>query len=152
MAKALRAIVDKEKADFVVMGKQAIDDDSNQTGQMLAGLLSWPQVAFASKITIADKKAAVTREIDGGLQDVECSLPAVFTCDLRLNEPRFATLPNIMKAKKKPLETIEPAALKLDLTPHLKVVAVDEPPKRQAGVKVETVAELVTKLKANAIL
>jgi electron transfer flavoprotein beta subunit len=152
VAKALRALVDKEKADFVVMGKQAIDDDSNQTGQMLAGLLNWPQVTFASKITIADKKATVTREIDGGLQDVECSLPAVLTCDLCLNEPRFATLPNIMKAKKKPLETIEPAALNVDMTPHLKVISVEEPAKRQAGIKVETVQELVSKLKANAIL
>ena len=153
VAKALRALVDKEKADFVLMGKQAIDDDSNQTGQMLAGLLSWPQVTFASKLAIAaDKKVVATREIDGGLQDVECALPAVFTCDLRLNEPRFATLPNIMKAKKKPLETLEAAALQIDFTPRLKIVTVDEPPKRQAGIKVETVGELVDKLKKNAIL
>jgi electron transfer flavoprotein beta subunit len=133
-----------------MLGKQAIDDDSNQTGQMLAGLLGWPQATFASKVEIADGRATVKREVDGGLETVEVALPAVITTDLRLNEPRYATLPNIMKAKKKPLETITPAALGVDVTPRLAVLKVVEPPKRKGGGRVADVHELVAKLRQEA--
>ena len=134
----------------MVCGKQAIDDDANQTGQMLAALAAWPQATFASKLVVADGKATVTREIDGGLETLQLSLPAVVTTDLRLNEPRYATLPNIMKAKKKPLDTVKPDALGVDVTPRLKTLKVVEPAKRSAGVKVADVAELVNKLKNEA--
>jgi electron transfer flavoprotein beta subunit len=140
VAKCLKALVEREKIDLAILGKQAIDDDSNQTGQMLAALLGWPQATFASKIEIGDGKATVTREVDGGLETDEIVLPAVITTDLRLNEPRYASLPNIMKAKKKPL----------DAAPRLKILKVTEPPKRVAGVKVATVQELVDKLKNEA--
>jgi electron transfer flavoprotein beta subunit len=131
----------------VILGKQAIDDDCNQTGQMLAALADLPQATFASKVEVADGKAKVTREVDGGLETVEVTLPAVVTTDLRLNEPRYVTLPNIMKAKKKPLETVKPAELDVDVAPRLKTLKVSEPPKRGAGVKVPDVATLVEKLK-----
>jgi electron transfer flavoprotein beta subunit len=134
----------------VILGKQAIDDDSNQTGQMLAALLGWPQGTFASKITIADGKAAVIREVDGGLMTVELKMPVVVTTDLRLNEPRYASLPNIMKAKKKPIDEKTPEALGVDVTPRLKVLKVEEPPRRVAGRKLKTVAELVQALKTEA--
>ena len=150
VAKLLKALVDKEQPQLVILGKQAIDDDCNQTGQMLAALLGWGQGTFASKIAAGDGKVAVTREIDGGLETVELKLPAVVTADLRLNEPRYASLPNIMKAKKKPLETVTPDALGVDVTPRLKTVKVAEPPKRQAGIKVPDVATLVDKLKNEA--
>ena len=150
VAKALQAIVAKENPKLVILGKQAIDDDCNQTGQMLAGLLGWPQAAFISKITPAGDHADVTREIDGGLESLTIKLPAVVTTDLRLNEPRYVTLPNIMKAKKKPLEVIKPAALGVDVAPRLATLKVEEPPKRGAGVKVADVAELVNKLKNEA--
>ncbi len=150
VAKLLKALVDKEAPGLVVLGKQAIDDDSNQTGQMLAALLSWPQATFASKVETAGESVKVTREIDGGLETLELKLPAVITTDLRLNEPRYATLPNIMKAKKKPLDTTSPAALGVDVTPRLKTLRVEEPPKRQGGGKVADVAELVAKLKNEA--
>jgi electron transfer flavoprotein beta subunit len=150
VAKLLKALVDKEQPKLVILGKQAIDDDSNQTGQMLAALLGWPQATFASKVVIAGDKATVTREVDGGLETVEIGLPAVVTTDLRLNEPRYATLPNIMKAKKKPLETIKPADLGVDVAPRLSTLKVVEPPKRQAGIRVADVAELVAKLKNEA--
>ncbi|MEM8988028.1 MAG: electron transfer flavoprotein subunit beta/FixA family protein [Pseudomonadota bacterium] len=150
VAKLLKGVVDEEKPDLVVLGKQAIDDDSNQTGQMLAALLGWGQGAFASKVEPADGKLAVTREVDGGLQTVSLSLPAIVTTDLRLNEPRYASLPNIMKAKKKPLDTKAPEDYGVDIAPRLSVVKVTEPPKREAGVKVETVADLVDKLKNEA--
>jgi electron transfer flavoprotein beta subunit len=150
VAKLVKAIVEKESPQLVIMGKQAIDDDSNQSGQMLAGLLGWPQSAFTSKIEIAGETAEVTREIDGGLERLSIKLPAVITTDLRLNEPRYVTLPNIMKAKKKPLETLKPDALGVDITPRLKTLKVQEPPKRGAGVKVTDVAELVAKLKTEA--
>ena len=140
VAKALKAIVDKEQPQLVIMGKQAIDDDCNQTGQMLAALLGWPQGTFASKVVPGDGGVTVTREIDGGLETVELTLPAVVTTDLRLNEPRYASLPNIMKAKKKPLETVKPEDLGVDLTPRLKTLKVAEPPKRSAGIKVGSVA------------
>ena len=149
-AKALKKIVEEQAPDLVLMGKQAIDGDNNATGQMLAALLGWPQATFASKVVIENGKAQVTREVDGGLQTIEVDLPAVITTDLRLNEPRYASLPNIMKARSKPLETKPLADLGLDLQPHLKVIKVAEPPKRQAGVKVETAAELVAKLKTEA--
>jgi electron transfer flavoprotein beta subunit len=150
VAKILKAVCDEEKPDFVITGKQAIDDDSNQTGQMLAALLDWPQATFAHKLELGDGKAKVEREIDGGLQTVEIKLPAVMTTDLRLNEPRYASLPNIMKAKKKPIAEKAPADLGVDTTPRLKVLKVAEPPKRQAGVKVKSVSELLDKLKNEA--
>ena len=150
VAKLLKTLVEKEGPQLVILGKQAIDDDANQTGQMLAALLGLPQATFASKVAIADGKATVTREIDGGLETLSMSLPAIVTTDLRLNEPRYATLPNIMKAKKKPLETVTPADLGVDVAPRLKTLKVEEPPKRSAGVKVADVAELVAKLKNEA--
>ena len=150
VAKLLKALCDREQPQLVICGKQAIDDDASQTGQMLAALADWPQAAFASKVVIADGKAAVTREIDGGLETLEISLPAVVTSDLRLNEPRYATLPNIMKAKKKQLDTVKPAELGVDVAPRLAVLKVSEPPKRSAGIKVADVAELVNKLKNEA--
>jgi len=150
VAKALKAIVAKESPGLVIMGKQAIDDDCNQSGQMLAALLNWPQAAFISKITPADGRAEVTREIDGGLERLAIKLPAVVTTDLRLNEPRYVTLPNIMKAKKKPLEIVKPEALGVDVAPRLATLKVEEPPKRGAGVKLADVAELVAKLKNEA--
>ncbi|MFM6985527.1 MAG: electron transfer flavoprotein subunit beta/FixA family protein [Hydrogenophaga sp.] len=150
VAKLLKALVDKEQPGLVILGKQAIDDDANQTGQMLAALADLPQATFASKVDIAGDKAKVTREIDGGLETLEVSLPAVVTTDLRLNEPRYVTLPNIMKAKKKPLETVKPEDLGVDVTPRLKTLKVAEPAKRGAGVKVPDVATLVDKLKNEA--
>jgi electron transfer flavoprotein beta subunit len=150
VAKLLKALVDKEAPGLVILGKQAIDDDCNQTGQMLAALTGLPQGTFASKVEVADGKIAVTREVDGGLETVSLSLPAVVTTDLRLNEPRYVTLPNIMKAKKKPLDTVKPADLGVDVTPRLKTLKVSEPPKRGAGVKVPDVATLVAKLKNEA--
>jgi electron transfer flavoprotein beta subunit len=149
-AKALQKIVQEQAPDLVLMGKQAIDGDNNAVGQMLAALLGWPQATFASKLEIDGGKAKVTREVDGGLQTIEVDLPAVVTTDLRLNEPRYASLPNIMKARTKPLETKQLNDLGLDLQPHLKVLKVAEPPKRQAGIKVETAADLVSKLKTEA--
>ena len=150
VAKILKAITEEENPDIVLLGKQAIDDDSNQTGQMLAALLDWPQGTFASEVAIADGKANVTREVDGGLQTVALQLPAVITTDLRLNEPRYASLPNIMKAKRKPIDTKAPADYGVDTAPRLEVLKVTEPPKREAGIKVESVAELVAKLKDEA--
>src|SRR5574337_1787611 len=150
VAKLLKAICQKESPQLVIMGKQAIDDDSNQTGQMLAALMGWPQATFASKVQLADGVATVTREIDGGLETLEIKLPAVVTTDLRLNEPRYVTLPNIMKAKKKPLDTVTPADLGVDIKPRLKTLKVTEPPARSAGVKVADVTELVAKLKNEA--
>ncbi|MDA7832509.1 electron transfer flavoprotein subunit beta/FixA family protein [Candidatus Pelagibacter sp.] len=150
VAKALQKIVEKEKPDLVFMGKQAIDDDCNQTGQMLSALLNWPQATFASKIEIKDKTLEVTREIDEGLETIEVNLPAIVTCDLRLNEPRYASLPNIMKSKKKPLEILTAADLGVDTTPRVEQIKVEEPPKRKAGIKVASVAELVSKLKNEA--
>ncbi|MBA3998798.1 MAG: electron transfer flavoprotein subunit beta [Candidatus Accumulibacter sp.] len=150
VAKLLKALCDKEQPQAVICGKQAIDDDANQTGQMLAALLGWPQATFASKVVLADGKATVTREVDGGLETLEIALPAVITTDLRLNEPRYATLPNIMKAKKKPLDTVTPDALGVDVAPRLKTLKVAEPAKRSAGVKVADVADLVAKLKNEA--
>ncbi|KHJ53066.1 electron transfer flavoprotein subunit beta [Aureimonas altamirensis] len=150
VAKVLRAIVEEEKPDLVILGKQAIDDDSNQTGQMLAALLGWPQGTFASKLDVADGRAEVTREVDGGLQTVSLALPAIVTTDLRLNEPRYASLPNIMKAKKKPLDERSAADMGLDLAPRLEVLKTAEPAKRQAGVKVGSVDELIGKLKTEA--
>ena len=150
VAKILQKIVDKEKPDLVFMGKQAIDDDCNQTGQMLSALLNWPQATFASKIEIKDKKLEVVREVDEGLETIEINMPAVVTCDLRLNEPRYASLPNIMKAKKKPIEQISASDLGVDTTPRVQQIKVEEPPKRKAGIKVTSVAELVQKLKNEA--
>jgi len=150
VAKLLKAVCDKEKPELVIMGKQAIDDDSNQTGQMLAALMGWAQATFASKVTIADGKAEVTREVDGGLETVSIKLPAVITTDLRLNEPRYVTLPNIMKAKKKPLENLKPDALGVDVTPRLATLKVTDPPKRKAGIKVPDAAALVDKLRNEA--
>mgnify|MGYP000974642061 FL=1 len=150
VAKLLKAVVDKEQPTLVVLGKQAIDDDSNQTGQMLAALLGWPQATFASKVEVAGDKVQVTREIDGGLETLALPLPAVITTDLRLNEPRYATLPNIMKAKKKPLDTLKPADLGVDVTPRLTTLKVVEPAARSAGVKVADVAQLIEKLKNEA--
>ena len=150
VAKLLKAVADKEAPHLLILGKQAIDDDANQTGQMLAALLGWSQATFASKVVIADGKATVTREIDGGLETIEVTLPTVITADLRLNEPRYATLPNIMKAKKKPMEIVKPADLGVDVMPRLVTVSVSEPPKRSAGVKVADVATLVEKLKNEA--
>ena len=150
VAKLLKAVVDKEQPRLVILGKQAIDDDSNQTGQMLAALLGWPQATFASKLEVTGDSVRVTREIDGGLETLALPLPAVITTDLRLNEPRYATLPNIMKAKKKPLETIKPADLGVDVTPRLTTLKVVEPARRSAGVLVADVAQLVEKLKNEA--
>jgi len=150
VAKVLKALVDKEQPQLVILGKQAIDDDSNQTGQMLAALANLPQGTFASKVEVAGAKVNVTREVDGGLETVSLNLPAVVTTDLRLNEPRYVTLPNIMKAKKKPLETVTPAALGVDVAPRIKTLKVAEPPKRSAGIKVPDVATLVSKLKNDA--
>ena len=150
VAKLLKALCDKEAPQLVICGKQAIDDDANQTGQMLAALQGWPQATFASKVVIADGKASVTREIDGGLETLAISLPAVVSTDLRLNEPRYATLPNIMKAKKKTLNTLKPDALGVDVSPRLTTLRVSEPPKRSTGIKVADVAQLVDKLKNEA--
>ena len=150
VAKLLKALVDREQPGLVIMGKQAIDDDMNATGQMLAALLGWPQGTFASKLIIEGTTLTVTREIDGGLETLSLDLPAVITTDLRLNEPRYASLPNIMKARKKPIETIKPDALGVDPAPRLKMIRVVEPAKRQAGVKVGSVAELVQKLRTEA--
>jgi electron transfer flavoprotein beta subunit len=150
VAKLLKALADKEQPQLIILGKQAIDDDSNQTGQMLAALLGWPQATFASKVVLEEGKVTVTREVDGGLETVALSLPAVVTTDLRLNEPRYVTLPNIMKAKKKPLETIKPEDLGVDVTPRLKTLKVVEPAKRSAGIKVPDVATLVAKLRTEA--
>ena len=147
VAKLLKAIVDKESPEIVIVGKQAIDDDSNQTGQMLAALLGWPQGTFASKLELTDGKARVVREVDGGLETISINLPAVITTDLRLNEPRYASLPNIMKAKKKPIDTITPDELGVDVTPRIKTINVVEPPKRVAGVIVADAASLVDKLR-----
>jgi electron transfer flavoprotein beta subunit len=147
VAKLLKAVTEREDAGLVLLGKQAIDDDCNQTGQMLAALLGWPQGTFASKIEIADGRARVTREVDGGLETVSLRLPCVVTTDLRLNEPRYASLPNIMKAKKKPIDAVSAGDLGVDTAPRLKVLKVAEPPGRTAGVKVETAAELVDKLR-----
>ncbi len=150
VAKLLKAVVAKESPQLVIAGKQAIDDDANQVGQMLAALLDWAQVTFASKVALDGGKVTVTREIDGGLETAEAELPAVLTADLRLNTPRYATLPNIMKAKKKPLDTVKPADLGVDVAPRLKTLKVAEPPKRKGGVMVKDVAELVAKLKSEA--
>ena len=150
VAKALQKIVEKEKPDLVFMGKQAIDDDCNQTGQMLSALLNWPQATFASKIEVKEKTLEVTREIDEGLETIEVNVPAIVTCDLRLNEPRYASLPNIMKAKKKPLEILTAEDLGIDTKPRVQQIKVEEPPKRKAGIKVANVAELVSKLKNEA--
>ena len=150
VSKILKAIVEKEKPDLVFMGKQAIDDDCNQTGQMLAALLNWPQATFASKIEVKDKSLEVTREVDEGLETIEVNIPAIVTCDLRLNEPRYASLPNIMKAKKKPLDQMSATDLGVDTKPRIEHIKVEEPPKRKAGIKVANVAELVNKLKNEA--
>ena len=151
VAKMMKALVEKEEPSIVMLGKQAIDDDCNQTGQMLAALLNWPQGAFASELVVGDGGALqVTREIDGGMETVGMKLPAVITADLRLNEPRYATLPNIMKAKKKKLDKMKPEDLGVEITEHLKIVRVEDPPTRAAGIKVETVDELLDKLKNEA--
>ncbi|KAF0136812.1 MAG: electron transfer flavoprotein beta subunit, partial [Rhodospirillaceae bacterium] len=150
VAKLLKGLVEKEKPELVILGKQAIDDDSNQTGQMLAALLGWPQATFASRLILKDGKATVTREVDGGLETIEVRLPTVVTTDLRLNEPRYASLPNIMKAKKKPIETILPSTLGVDIAPRLATLKVTEPSRRKAGIKVADVAELIIKLKNEA--
>ncbi|WP_426149107.1 electron transfer flavoprotein subunit beta/FixA family protein [Polaromonas sp. DSR2-3-2] len=150
VAKLLKALVDKEQPQLVILGKQAIDDDCNQTGQMLAALLGWGQATFASKVDVADGVAKVTREVDGGLETLSLTLPAIITTDLRLNEPRYVTLPNIMKAKKKTLENVKPADLGVDVAPRIKTLKVSEPPKRSAGIKVADVAALVDKLKNEA--
>ncbi len=152
VAKLLKAVAEAEKPDLIIMGKQAIDGDNNATGQMLSTLLDWPQATFASKVVIADGEAQVTREVDGGLQTLGVKLPAVITTDLRLNEPRYASLPNIMKAKKKPLEIKTVADYGVDVTPRLKVLKVTEPPKRSAGKKVADAAELVADLKSAGVL
>ncbi len=152
VAKLLKAVIAEESPNAVIMGKQAIDGDNNATGQMLAALLDWPQATFASAVELSGDKAKVTREVDGGLQTLEVSLPAIITADLRLNEPRYASLPNIMKAKKKPLDVKEAASLGVDLAPRLKVVKVSEPPKRSGGIKVETAADLVSNLKTAGVL
>ncbi len=150
VAKLLKSVAEREKPNLVILGKQAIDDDSNQTGQMLAALLGWPQATFASKVTIEGDKAQVTREVDGGLDTISIKLPAVVTTDLRLNEPRYVTLPNIMKAKKKQLENLKPDALGVDVAPRLKTLKVSEPPKRKGGVKVPDAKALVDKLRNDA--
>ena len=150
VAKLLKALVDKEQPGLVILGKQAIDDDCNQTGQMLAALGDWPQATFASKVELADGKLAVTREVDGGSESLSLTMPAIITTDLRLNEPRYVTLPNIMKAKKKPLEVVKPEDLGVNVAPRIKTVKVQEPPQRSAGIKVPDVATLVEKLKNEA--
>ena len=150
VAKLLKALADKEQPQLIILGKQAIDDDCNQTGQMLAALLGWPQATFASKVVVDGDKVSVTREVDGGLETLSLSLPAIVTTDLRLNEPRYVTLPNIMKAKKKALEVVKPGDLGVDVIPRLKTLKVAEPPKRSAGIKVPDVATLVSKLKNEA--
>jgi electron transfer flavoprotein beta subunit len=150
VAKLMKAIVDKEQPGLVLLGKQAIDDDSNQTGQMLAALLGWPQATFVSKLEVQDGKAVAAREVDEGIERLEVKLPAVVTVDLRLNEPRYASLPNIMKAKKKPVETVKPEDLGVDPAPRLQYLKFEEPPRRQAGVKVASPAELVDRLKTEA--
>jgi electron transfer flavoprotein beta subunit len=150
VAKLLKAVVDKEQPSLVILGKQAIDDDSNAVGQMLAALCDWPQATFASKVEVANGKATVTREVDGGLETIALTMPAIVTTDLRLNEPRYVTLPNIMKAKKKTIDTFKPADLGVDITPRLKTLKVTEPPARKAGIKVPDVATLVDKLKNEA--
>jgi electron transfer flavoprotein beta subunit len=150
VAKLLKALADKEQPQLIILGKQAIDDDCNQTGQMLAALLGWPQATFASKVSVEGDKVNVTREVDGGLETIALTLPAIITTDLRLNEPRYVTLPNIMKAKKKTLEVVKPADLGVDVTPRLKMLKVNEPPKRSAGILVPDVAALVAKLKNEA--
>jgi len=150
VAKLFKALVEKETPDLVLLGKQAIDDDSNQTGQMLAGLLGWPQATFLSKVALGDGTATMTREIDGGLETIEVKMPCVATVDLRLNTPRYASLPNIMKAKKKPIETIEVGSLGADVAPRLKTLKVEEPPERQAGIMVPDIATLVDKLRNEA--
>ena len=150
VSKLLQNVVDKEKPDLVLMGKQAIDDDCNQTGQMLSALLNWPQATFASKIDVKDKKLEVVREVDEGLETIEINLPAVVTCDLRLNEPRYASLPNIMKAKKKTIDLLNASDLGVDVSARIQQIKVEEPPKRKAGIKVASVAELVQKLKNEA--
>ncbi len=150
VAKCLKALIEKEAPDLVILGKQAIDDDSNQTGQMLAALMGWSQGTFASKLDLSDGSIKVTREVDGGLQTVDLKMPAIVTTDLRLNEPRYASLPNIMKAKKKPIDVTNPDELGVDVSPRLTVLKVEEPPKRQAGVMVEDVAQLVDKLRNEA--
>ena len=152
VAKILKAVAEQEEPALMILGKQAIDDDSNQTGQMLAALLGWPQATFASKLELADNKATVTREIDGGLQTIKVDMPAVLTTDLRLNEPRYASLPNIMKAKKKPIDTKTVEDYGVDIKPRLEVLKVTEPPQREGGVKVESVAELVGKLKEKGLI
>jgi electron transfer flavoprotein beta subunit len=150
IAKLLKALVERERPELVVMGKQAIDDDANQTGQMLAALLGWPQATFASKVQLGDGKATVTREIDGGLETIEIDLPAVVTTDLRLNQPRYVTLPNIMKAKKKPIDVVTPTSLGVDCSPRLTVLKVAEPPKRKAGIRVSDAPQLIDKLRNEA--
>lgn len=150
IAKALKSIVEKESPDLVIMGKQAIDGDNNQTGQMLAALLGYPQATFASELKISDRKAEVTREVDGGLQTISINLPAIVTSDLRLNEPRYASLPNIMKAKQKPLEVINAEEIGVDMNPRISTIKVSPPPEREAGIIVESVEELVEKLKNEA--
>ncbi len=150
VAKLVKALADKEQPQLIILGKQAIDDDSNQTGQMLAALLGWPQATFASKVVLEDGKVTVTREVDGGLETLALTLPAIITTDLRLNEPRYVTLPNIMKAKKKPLDTVKPEELGVDCAPRLKTLKVVEPAKRSAGIKVPDVATLVAKLRTEA--
>jgi electron transfer flavoprotein beta subunit len=150
VAKLLKALADKEQPQLIILGKQAIDDDSNQTGQMLASLLGWPQATFASKVVLEEGKVVVTREVDGGLETLSLTLPAIVTTDLRLNEPRYVTLPNIMKAKKKPLDVVKPEELGVDVTPRLKTLKVVEPAKRSAGIKVPDVATLVAKLRTEA--
>jgi electron transfer flavoprotein beta subunit len=150
VARLLKAVAEREQPGLVILGKQAIDDDSNQTGQMLAALLGWGQATFASKLVIDGDSAIVTREVDGGLETVKLALPAIVTTDLRLNEPRYVTLPSIVKAKKKPLETVTPAALGVDVAPRLKTIKVVEPPKRAAGIVVKDVAELVSRLQSEA--
>ena len=156
VAKLLKAVCDKEQPEIVLCGKQAIDDDANQTGQMLAALLNWPQATFASKVSVIEvggqQRANVIREVDGGMETIEVTLPAVITADLRLNEPRYATLPNIMKARKKPLETLTPESLGVDVLPRLKTLKVSEPPQRAAGVRVANVGELVSCLKASGVI
>ena len=150
IAKIISSVAKKESIDLMILGKQAIDDDMNATGQMIAALLGWPQATFASKVEISDKKAVVSREVDGGIENIEVALPAVISTDLRLNEPRYASLPNIMKAKKKPLETLNASDLAIDTKPRIEQIKVEEPPKRKAGIKVSSVAELVQKLKNEA--
>jgi electron transfer flavoprotein beta subunit len=150
VAKLIKALVDKEQPQLIILGKQAIDDDCNQTGQMLAALLDWPQATFASKVVIEDGKAIVTREVDGGLETLSLTMPAIITTDLRLNEPRYVTLPNIMKAKKKQLDILKPDELGVDVAPRLKTIKVSEPAKRAAGVMVPDIATLVSKLKTEA--